>query len=309
MKEWDAFVSHASEDKASVALPLCHALRQAGVRVWLDACELRVGDSVRGKIDEGLARSRYGVVIASTTFFRKDWASAELDALFGIGHVLPVLHRLDVTTLKTLSPLLAGKSCLSTELGLNGVAVALAERIFSSNRAGAPEAHAFAKHLAACPQAAPSADSLRTTLSTALSLDRKDLVITSAEIDGHPVALCIARFQESSWRHEDWTLVLAGAPGAALFRDDGSRAQPLSVLLDRAANIRAWIQMNFAEARSRFPGIKLDYSTLVVLGRRAQPGSPAVRLLANLNDSLLGCRVRTYDWILDALVAEGHNDR
>jgi len=70
MKQWDTFISHASEDKEQVALPLSLALRQRGVRVWLDKFELRIGDSLRQKIDEGLANSRFGVVILSPSFFQ-----------------------------------------------------------------------------------------------------------------------------------------------------------------------------------------------------------------------------------------------
>ncbi len=58
MKQWDVFISHASEDKKAVVLPLADALKKAGIKVWLDQQELRIGDSLREKIDEGLAKSR-----------------------------------------------------------------------------------------------------------------------------------------------------------------------------------------------------------------------------------------------------------
>lgn len=51
---WDVFISHAGEDKQDVARPLSEALTAAGLRVWLDEDELRLGDSLRGKIDQGL---------------------------------------------------------------------------------------------------------------------------------------------------------------------------------------------------------------------------------------------------------------
>ena len=67
-KEWDIFISHASEDKTKVARPLAEALRKAGVRVWLDEHQLKVGDSLSEKIDEGLSHSRFGAVILSPAF-------------------------------------------------------------------------------------------------------------------------------------------------------------------------------------------------------------------------------------------------
>lgn len=68
---WDVFISHASEDKGVVAEPLAAQLRARGLKVWLDKTELRIGDSLRRKIDYGLAHSTFGVVILSKSFFAK----------------------------------------------------------------------------------------------------------------------------------------------------------------------------------------------------------------------------------------------
>jgi len=69
MAQRDVFISHASEDKASIARPLTDALIVAGFSAWFDEYELKIGDSLRGKIDEGLKNSRYGIVILSKSFF------------------------------------------------------------------------------------------------------------------------------------------------------------------------------------------------------------------------------------------------
>jgi len=42
-REFDVFVSHASEDKGAVARPLAQTLQGMGLRVWYDEFELRVG--------------------------------------------------------------------------------------------------------------------------------------------------------------------------------------------------------------------------------------------------------------------------
>ena len=80
-EEWDIFISHASEDKVEVTRPLANILSTKGIKVWLDESELFVGDSLRGKIDEGLACSQFGIVILSPSFFSKHWPQAELDGL------------------------------------------------------------------------------------------------------------------------------------------------------------------------------------------------------------------------------------
>jgi TIR domain len=109
----DCFISHASEDKEAIARPLAHALRERGYEVWYDEFELEPGDSLPGKIDEGLAASRFGVVVLSERFFAKNWTKLELDALVTrqmIGSeriILPVWHEIDDDYLEKVSPTLA----------------------------------------------------------------------------------------------------------------------------------------------------------------------------------------------------------
>ncbi|MGA2770010.1 MAG: toll/interleukin-1 receptor domain-containing protein [Bryobacteraceae bacterium] len=77
----DVFLSHASEDTDAVARPLYQELIEAGLPVWFDEAALRLGDSLRRKTDEGLARCNYGVVIISSNFLNKEWPQRELDGL------------------------------------------------------------------------------------------------------------------------------------------------------------------------------------------------------------------------------------
>src|SRR5207302_11279236 len=46
-REYDVFISHATEDKDDVVRPLAHALREHDVSVWYDEFELKVGESLR----------------------------------------------------------------------------------------------------------------------------------------------------------------------------------------------------------------------------------------------------------------------
>lgn len=81
LKEWDVFISHASEDKEDFVRPLAEALAQLGVKVWYDEFSLEVGDSLSRSIDEGLANSSYGVVVVSPSFVQKRWPERELRGL------------------------------------------------------------------------------------------------------------------------------------------------------------------------------------------------------------------------------------
>ncbi|BAZ65486.1 MAG: toll/interleukin-1 receptor domain-containing protein [Pelatocladus maniniholoensis HA4357-MV3] len=78
---YDVFVSHASEDKDIFVRELASRLRQKDYRVWYDELTLKLGDSLRRSIDQGLSQSKYGIVVLSPNFFRKKWTQRELDGL------------------------------------------------------------------------------------------------------------------------------------------------------------------------------------------------------------------------------------
>src|SRR5690242_5369567 len=123
VRAWDVFISHASEDKDVVAIPLAQVFRRAGLRVWLDRQELRIGDSLHEKIDEGLAHSRYGVVIISPSFLAKRFPRKELDGLFAredtSDHkvILPIWHQVDKVAVANYSPILADRLAGNTDNG------------------------------------------------------------------------------------------------------------------------------------------------------------------------------------------------
>jgi hypothetical protein len=120
----DLFLSHASEDKESIARPLYLALVATGVTVWFDEAVLELGDSLRRKIDAGLARCRYGVVILSPRFLSKEWPQRELDGLVaretasGEKAILPIWHEMDRDTPLQHSPLLADRVAGRSEEGI-----------------------------------------------------------------------------------------------------------------------------------------------------------------------------------------------
>jgi chemotaxis protein histidine kinase CheA len=121
-KEYDLFICHASEDKEDLVRALAERLRELGLNVWYDEFVLRVGDSLRRKIDEGLAKCRFGVVVLSTAFFAKNWAQYELDGLVAIENagrakvILPVWHRVTKDEVMSRSPTLGDRVALNTSV-------------------------------------------------------------------------------------------------------------------------------------------------------------------------------------------------
>lgn len=116
---YDVFISHASEDKGEIVRELASALRSRGLRVWYDEFELRIGDSLRRKIDQGLANSRVGLVILSEAFFKKGWTNYELDGIVsrsvsGEQQLLPIWHKVSKADVMRFSPSLVDKVARST---------------------------------------------------------------------------------------------------------------------------------------------------------------------------------------------------
>lgn len=131
--EWDVFISHATEDKDEVVRPLAVSLQGHGLTVWFDEFELRIGSSLRRNIDQGLARSRFGVVVLSPSFFSKNWPQYELDGLVtremtGEQIILPLWHKLTKAEVIAASPSLADKLARSTaDLTVEEIAAEIAE--------------------------------------------------------------------------------------------------------------------------------------------------------------------------------------
>lgn len=118
-KEHDVFISHASEDKDEIVRPLFNALTEQGLDVWYDEFTLRIGDSLRQKIDKGLAKSRVGLVVLSPSFIGKGWTNYELDgivtrAVSGEQILLPIWHNITKQQVVDFSPSLADKVARST---------------------------------------------------------------------------------------------------------------------------------------------------------------------------------------------------
>ena len=130
---YDAFISHASEDKDKLVRPLANQLTRMGFQIWYDEFELKVGDSLRESIDRGLVNSRYGIVILSPSFFSKNWPQYELNGLTsreiaGQKVILPVWYKITKDDLLEYSPTLVDKVAVTTEKkSIKSIATALSK--------------------------------------------------------------------------------------------------------------------------------------------------------------------------------------
>jgi hypothetical protein len=129
-KLFDLFISHASEDKAGFVRPLVNRLSRQGLAVWLDEMTLTLGDSLRGSIDMGLSRSRFGVVVLSPAFFNKKWPQLELDGLWSLEllggkRILPIWHEVTFADVVRFSPTLANRVAVPSSIGTEKVVQAI----------------------------------------------------------------------------------------------------------------------------------------------------------------------------------------
>lgn len=132
--EYDAFISHAVEDKIPIANELCAKLERAGLKIWYSGKELGIGDSIEKTIEKGLHRSRYGIVIFSPTYLAKNWTIREFYTLLAKEIeeqkvILPVLYNISLDDLKNKDLLMADRFAVNADRGIDFVVDRLVREI------------------------------------------------------------------------------------------------------------------------------------------------------------------------------------
>ena len=96
-------------------------MRKLDLKVWYDSDKLKWGDSMREKIDRGLSKSKYGVVVLSPNYIaeQKYWTKAELNGLFQVETIngktiLPIWHNLTKKQVVEYSPIIADRKAMIT---------------------------------------------------------------------------------------------------------------------------------------------------------------------------------------------------
>lgn len=133
----DIFICHAGEDKEEIVRPMVEVFSQAGISCWYDEAEIKGGDSVVQKVNEGLASSQYVIVVFSINFIQKNWPQRELNSVLnkeastGEVKVLPLLVGSEGEKRQILSkyPLLNDKFYLPWDGNLRNIVTALQSRL------------------------------------------------------------------------------------------------------------------------------------------------------------------------------------
>lgn len=92
------FLSHTSIDKPFVE-KLARDLQRLGIRVWYDKYEIKVGESILWKIDEGIRSSEYLGIVISREAWESEWVKTEIASAWQKqvkqkgNFVLPIYYR------------------------------------------------------------------------------------------------------------------------------------------------------------------------------------------------------------------------
>lgn len=132
------FISHASEDKKDFVRPLVNALLKH-FDVWYDEFSLKAGDGLRGKIDEGLKKCDFGIVVLSPSFFNKKWTSVELDGLFALEDInrkiiIPIWHNVTESQVREYSPILVSRLAIPSSRSIERIVEDIHIAVKSSER-------------------------------------------------------------------------------------------------------------------------------------------------------------------------------
>jgi hypothetical protein len=74
--KYDVFLSHSAKDKCIVR-DLANRLEHDGIRVWFDEREIKAGDNIPARIEDGLENSRVLILCMSANAFGSDWSQLE----------------------------------------------------------------------------------------------------------------------------------------------------------------------------------------------------------------------------------------
>jgi hypothetical protein len=131
---YDVFISHAVEDKESIANELYKKLDKKGLKVWYSGSDLKVGDRLAESIHDNLDQCRFGVTILSPTYLSKIWTLNEFFFFMkrdmdGNKTILPVLYNITPEELAAKFTPMANIVAIRSDRGIDFVADKLFEEI------------------------------------------------------------------------------------------------------------------------------------------------------------------------------------
>jgi hypothetical protein len=309
---WDVFVSYASEDEAELAVPLTRELEARGLYVWRDHEQIELGDNLRSKVNVGIAGSRFAVVMLSRSYIEKKWTLDELDAFMareelGRQVVLPVLHDVERATLWARYPLLANRIFADTAAGIGVVADAIAKVVLKEGSESPSQlSPTLGRRLLDLLERDPEPAEIRQFLShypaivaSAAGGGETSLTRWSPTLGDFAPDVCVSTLMPTTGRRE-WDVIVFDTLQQPLFDASSQPVRSIQQALAALESLRGWIGKNYDAARELLPDVRPSFNATVLAGRRNDLDPSDRQQLESLNDALVGGRVRTYDWLVEA---------
>ena len=216
---FDVFLSHNSKDKPRVR-KLAERLKSAGLRVWFDEWNVRSGDIIALKVDEGLEQSRVLLLCVSPNALASGWVGLERST---------AIHRDPANEGRRFIPLLLSDCDLPDTL----------RRYKYVDWRGEAE-EAFAELLEAC----------RPEVAEAAPTDQRP-VLDSSERENEPSAQTqpLAVFERKLTGHKSWVKSVAVSPDGK-WAASGSHDTTVKIWDLESGKCRATLEGHTSKVRS-----------------------------------------------------------
>jgi hypothetical protein len=131
---YDIFLSHAVEDKISIANELHSRLEEAKVSIWYSGKDLKPGDSIEDSVRSAITHSQYGVVIFSQFFLSKNWTMNEYYSMAQLESegrltIIPILFDVTPVDLAQKNLSMADRFAIHASKGMDHVVAKVLESI------------------------------------------------------------------------------------------------------------------------------------------------------------------------------------
>lgn len=129
---YEAFLSHAVEDRNVIATELYERLDEAGVNIWYSGKSLKTGEELEREIEQAIDNCRFGVVVLTRLSIVRPWPLTEYNWLRkkegkGTKVILPVVH--DMAFEEITWPGVVSKYCIHSSRGMDFVVEKILEEI------------------------------------------------------------------------------------------------------------------------------------------------------------------------------------
>lgn len=127
-QNYKIFISHATTDKTTIALPLYTQLKAHKLNPWIDKEDIQQSDSIFRTINSGLANASYAVAVISSSFMQSEWTNRELESIFNlmvekkIIRLFVIYHKIPRGEVVYTYPLLADNLAFDSSDGVEYIA-------------------------------------------------------------------------------------------------------------------------------------------------------------------------------------------